>query len=385
MSEVYRVCIYGAGGVGGYLAARLSQKGVDVTVVARGEHLRTIQASAFDHGLKLTSISGDFVASVKAVENPSDVGIVDLVVVACKSWQVEGIAPSIKSMLGDETIVVPTQNGIEAPERLAAVLGSQHVLGGYIRIQALVKGPGHILHDGLAVPELGAGELPGSGRFCKRQLERMANAFDGAVGVCLKVEEDVWMKMWRKLLAIAAYSVDSRRLSTVELKSKKHFWPSTPGLACYTAGWFYKAASRRPEWKRVTSSCPLSSMVCSSSGVCTASRGNIGEVVQCDLSATLFMDCLLETQRVALANGVKFEEDTVEIVWREFKGLAANSPTNTPSLMRDMLAGRMSELDDQLGAVVRVAARLGVDVPRLATLYAALMVQEQRNRSSSRM
>ena len=41
-----------------------------------------------DHGLKLTSISGDFVASVKAVENPSDVGIVDLVVVACKSWQV---------------------------------------------------------------------------------------------------------------------------------------------------------------------------------------------------------------------------------------------------------------------------------------------------------
>eukprot|EP00959_Pyramimonas_sp_CCMP1952_P150234 3143949-Pyramimonas_sp.AAC.1 len=97
------------------------------------------------------------------------------------------------------------------------------------------------------------------------------------------------------------------------------------------------------------------------------------------------MDCLLETQRVALANGVKFEEDTVEIVWREFKGLAANSPTNTPSLMRDMLAGRMSELDDQLGAVVRVAARLGVDVPRLATLYAALMVQEQRNRSSSRM
>uniref|UniRef100_A0A7S0WR07 2-dehydropantoate 2-reductase n=1 Tax=Pyramimonas obovata TaxID=1411642 RepID=A0A7S0WR07_9CHLO len=320
MSEPYRVCIYGAGGVGGYLAARLAQNGVDVTVVARGEHLKTIQ----DSGLKLTSISGDFVASVKATEDPSEIGIVDLVIVASKSWQVEAIAPSIQPLLGRETIVVPTQNGIEAPERLGAVLGEEHVLGGYIRIQALVQGPGHILHDGLDVAEFGTGLLPGSGSFCKRQLERMAQAFQGAIGLCLKVQEDVWMKMWRKILAICAYS-----------------------------------------------------------GVCTASRGNIGDVVECDASATLFQECLLETHRVALASGVKLSEDEVEVVWKEFKGLAAASPTNTPSLMRDMLAGRPSELDDQLGAVVRAAGRARVEVPRVAALYAALMVQEQRNRRAA--
>jgi ketopantoate reductase len=76
-------------------------------------------------------------------------------------FQVEGIAPCLKPLLGPETLVAPTQNGIEAPEKLAAALGKEHILGGYIRIQALVKGPGHIDHDGLVVAEFGTGALPG--------------------------------------------------------------------------------------------------------------------------------------------------------------------------------------------------------------------------------
>lgn len=78
--------------------------------------------------------------------------------------QVETIAPSLKSWLGPETLVVPTQNGVEAPERLAAQLGKERVLGGYIRIQALVQEPGHIVHDGLMQAEFGVGALPGKKR-----------------------------------------------------------------------------------------------------------------------------------------------------------------------------------------------------------------------------
>jgi len=313
------VCVYAAGGVGGYLAARLAQNGCDVTVIARGAHLKAIQES----GLKVTSLAGDFTVSVKATDTTANVGPVDLVIVGCKAWQVEGIAPCLKPLLGPETLVAPTQNGIEAPEKLAAALGKEHILGGYIRIQALVKGPGHIDHDGLVVAEFGTGALPGSGSFCTRQLERMAQAFEGAVGLSLIVEEDIWMKMWKKLLGIVAYS-----------------------------------------------------------GVCTASRGTIGEVMGCHESAMLLRECLLETQKVAIANGVAFAEDTADQVFADLKGLAANSPLNTPSLMRDMLAGRVSELDDQLGAVLRVAKCHGVDIPRVETLYATLLVQDRRNRDA---
>jgi len=317
-SRALRVGVFGAGGVGGYLAARLASCGADVTVVARGEHLQAIK----DHGLKLTSISGSCTVLVKATDDPSQVGEMDLAIVACKSWQVETIAPSLKSWLGPETLVVPTQNGVEAPERLAAQLGKERVLGGYIRIQALVQEPGHIVHDGLMQAEFGVGALPGAGSFVPKRLQVVKAAFRDAVGLELVLCDDVWSKMWRKLSAICAYS-----------------------------------------------------------GVCTASRSDIGEVVACPESKGLLVQLLTETLQVAISNGVGLPHEEVDGIVKEYEGLAANSPSNTPSLMRDMLAGRPSELDDQLGAVLRYAARSGTSTPGVAALHAVLLPQERRNRA----
>eukprot|EP00976_Prorocentrum_cordatum_P091772 1188656-Prorocentrum_minimum.AAC.3 len=226
MSEVYRVCIYGAGGVGGYLAARLSEKGVDVTVIARGEHLSAIRET----GLLLTSVAGDYKASVKATDTTSEVGIVDLIIVCCKSWQgfgesaftensqrklprgiseilnVADVATTLPPMVGDNTIVVPTQNGVEAPERLARVVGKERVLGGYMRIMALIQAPGHVVHNGVSSAELGVGIMPGveTSETLKHQLERMRGVFCGATGLILVVEDDIWMRMWWKLVYIGS-------------------------------------------------------------------------------------------------------------------------------------------------------------------------------------
>ena len=140
---VVRIAVFGTGGIGGYLGGRLAQAGEEVALIARGEHLRAIR----EHGLKVHSIKGDFVVrSALATDDPAEVGVVDAVIVGVKAWQVTEAAEAMRPMVGPETFVVPVQNGVEAPEQLAAVLGSQHVVGGLGGIISFIVGPGHIRH-----------------------------------------------------------------------------------------------------------------------------------------------------------------------------------------------------------------------------------------------
>ena len=80
-----KICIFGAGAIGGYLATHLAQNdGVDVSVIARGEHLEAIRRN----GLVIESPRGDMRARVAASDNPADLGVQDFVIVALKSHQV---------------------------------------------------------------------------------------------------------------------------------------------------------------------------------------------------------------------------------------------------------------------------------------------------------
>ncbi|MBW2491990.1 MAG: 2-dehydropantoate 2-reductase, partial [Deltaproteobacteria bacterium] len=122
-----RIAIFGAGSVGGYFGGRLSQIGEDVVFIARGEHLNAM----LTHGLRVDSINGDFtVQPVKATDEPSKAGKVDMVLVGVKAWQVSEAAEAMRPMIGPETFVLPLQNGFEAPAQLSEILGDQHVLGG---------------------------------------------------------------------------------------------------------------------------------------------------------------------------------------------------------------------------------------------------------------
>src|SRR5262249_59190826 len=118
-----RVAIYGTGGAGGYFGAHLARTGEDVTFVARGQHLKAIQA----HGLCVETSAGEFVIHpAKAMDDPTQVAPVDVIFLGVKAWQVGEAARNMQPIGGPQTPVLPLQNGVEAPSQLAAIIVPRH-------------------------------------------------------------------------------------------------------------------------------------------------------------------------------------------------------------------------------------------------------------------
>ena len=194
-----RIAIFGTGGVGGYFGGRLAQAGEDVVFIARGDHLQAIS----DHGLRVDSIKGDFVLeSVQATDDPAEVGMVDMVLLGVKAWQVPEAAEAIRPMVGSETVVLPLQNGVEAPSQLTAVLGDEHVLGGLCGLMTFIVEPGHIRHAG-ADPFIRFGEL--DNRPSER-VARLNQAFDRASGINTEIPPDIQVALWQKFLFVTPWS-----------------------------------------------------------------------------------------------------------------------------------------------------------------------------------
>src|SRR5271157_3597740 len=100
--------IAGAGAIGAYVGARMANAGVDVTLFARGPHLRAMQ----QHGVRVKSVEGDFAAHPKIAGSLEEVGPVDVVILGVKAHGLTQLAPQLKAVLGPETTVVGTQNGV---------------------------------------------------------------------------------------------------------------------------------------------------------------------------------------------------------------------------------------------------------------------------------
>jgi len=194
-----RIAVFGSGGVGGYFGGRLAQAGEDIVFIARGEHLKAIRQS----GLRVDSIAGDFmIHPAQATDTPAEVGAVDAVLVTVKAWQVSEAAEVMKPMVGPNTMVIPLENGVDAPDQLAAVLGAEHVLGGLCRISVFIAAPGHIKHVAIQ-PHIAFGEL--NGRPSER-VEVLRQAFARAQGMTVAVPLDIRAALWEKFLFIAAIS-----------------------------------------------------------------------------------------------------------------------------------------------------------------------------------
>jgi 2-dehydropantoate 2-reductase len=311
-----RIAIYGTGAVGGYFGGRLAQAGQDVVFLARGEHLRAIR----EHGLRVTSIAGDFIIRpAHATDRPDDVGPVDTVLVSVKAWQVPDVALAMRPLVGPDTFVVPLQNGVEAPEQLAGVLGAEHVLGGLCRIIAQVTGPGHIRHSG-AEPYIAFGELDAaeSGVRTTGRAERLREAFARAQGVSVEISPDIRAAMWLKFLFIASVS-----------------------------------------------------------GVGAVTRAPIGVVRGRPETRLMLEQAFEEVAAVAAALGVALPANAVE----ETMAFVDTLPDDgTASMQRDIMAGRPSELETQNGAVVRLGQVTGVPVPLHTFIYRSLLPLELRAR-----
>lgn len=197
--NVRRVAVFGSGAVGGYFGGRLAEAGEDVTFIARGVHLRALR----EDGLSVESPAGDFhIKPVRATDDPSDVGPVDVVLLGVKAWQVHEAARAMRPLVGADTMVLPLQNGVEAPSELVDVLGAEPVLGGLCKIAAAAVSPGRIRHMGID-PVVTFGELDG------RRSERIAalkRVFDAATGVRAEISEDILAAMWGKFVFICGVS-----------------------------------------------------------------------------------------------------------------------------------------------------------------------------------
>jgi len=193
-----RICIFGAGAVGGYFGGRLAQAGNDVTFIARGNHLEAIQTK----GLKVESINGDFTVNpAMATSDPKSVGTVDLVLCCVKSWQVAQAAEAIVPLVGPQTIVMPLQNGVEAHTTLARTISAERVLPGLCKIISMVAGPGHIRHMA-ADPYLAFGETDGQS---SPRTEDIARVFADVQGVTIAVSGNILAGLWKKFMLIAPW------------------------------------------------------------------------------------------------------------------------------------------------------------------------------------
>jgi len=305
-----RIAIIGAGGVGGYFGGKLAQGGADVVFIVRGATLDVMRT----RGLRVDSIKGDFVVErPNATDDPASAGKVDAVFVTVKTWQIAAAAESIKPMIGDDTMVVPLENGIDAPDQLAAVLGRDHVLGGLCGIVSFIAAPGHIRHIG-AEPFMMFGELD------NRRTARVERLRDECLraGVQADIPSDIHHALWSKFVFIA----------------------------------------------------PMS-------GLGAATRVPIGVWRSMPETRALATRAIREIADLARARGVDLGAEAVERTLGRFDGL---TPDATSSLQRDIIEGKPSELDAQLGAVVRLGRAAGVPTPVCETLLALLLPQEQNAR-----
>jgi 2-dehydropantoate 2-reductase len=190
-----RVVIVGAGGVGGLLGALLSRAGAEVAFVARGEQLRALKGP----GLRVTSPLGAMsIGPLELAEDPARLAAADLVLVAVKAWQVRELAPRLRPLLREGTLVLPVQNGVEAADDLAAALGEGPVVGAVLHVLSRIEAPGQILHEG-PPPRFTVGERKGAPK--SDRLEKLVATLKRA-GIEAKIAPDIAAVLWEKLLFV---------------------------------------------------------------------------------------------------------------------------------------------------------------------------------------
>lgn len=186
------------GGIGGFLAVKLSNSGHQVATIARGAHLKAIRES----GLTLSGPSGvEYARPWIATDAPADVGIVDAIIFGVKGDALEDAARACIPMLGPETVVIPFLNGVEASDRLLEILPEGNVANGVARVSTTISAPGVITQTGAF----------NSFTFAERdsqpsaRIEALREAIDNA-GSSAPPTDDIEGDLWSKFVLFTALS-----------------------------------------------------------------------------------------------------------------------------------------------------------------------------------
>jgi 2-dehydropantoate 2-reductase len=205
-----KVCIYGAGAIGGFIGTRLARTGsCSVAAVARGATLQALRR----HGWRLRQAGELLQAPAQAVEDPREVGVMDLVVVAVKGPALAEVAQRIGPMLGDDTVVLPAMNGVpwwfaqstpalageplrsvDPDGAIAARIPLAQVVGCVVHASTFTPEPGLVeqrMGQGLIIGEPAGGASPRVHRL--GELLRRAG-FDTTESE--NIRKDIWYKLW---------------------------------------------------------------------------------------------------------------------------------------------------------------------------------------------
>src|SRR5689334_17490773 len=322
-----RFLIAGAGAIGGYVGACMARAGQDVTLYARGPHLRAMQ----ENGLRVLSAEGDFEVRPRVTGNLADAGPVDVLIIGVKAHGLTELAPQLRPLIGANTTVVSTQNGIPwwyfqvgagefeglPLERvdpggvIGAAIDPHRVVGSIVYLATEMAEPGVIRHT--EGNRISLGEPDGS------RSER-CRAIAGALiqaGLRCPVTPRIRTEIWVKLLGNVAFN------------------PISALTRATLAG-----IARDPDV------CP---------------------VVRCIMA---------EVEAVARKLGVEIPIS----VDQRIAG-AEKVGEHKTSMLQDLEAGRPMELEPVVGAVVELGERLGIDMPHTRTVYACAKLLEAVNSS----
>jgi 2-dehydropantoate 2-reductase len=314
-----KVCVYGAGGIGGVIAARLALSGVETAIVARGEHLAAIQAS----GLTYQTPQGTEVIPIAASDDPAALGPQDVVISAVKAHQIPAVARRMLPLLGRDTAVVYAINGIPwwyfrksggpwNDRRLARLdpgdvlwneVGVDRTIGCVVNLPSAVTAPGVVRYEG-GNNRLALGEVNDSP---SSRLSALAEALTTA-GFTIETHRPIRFEVWNKLALIMVSS-------------------------------------------------PLSVLI-----------GRPARLAQSDSRLRdVARNAWLEVIAIAAAYGIKLDGD-VEAKLSAWSGAGSHRP----SILQDLDRGRPLEIDPQITVPVELAHDAGVPVPTL-DLLARLM------------
>lgn len=214
-----RICIFGAGAIGGFIGGRIAASGVPTSAVARGATLAALNA----HGWRIETIQtieagGRRVgAPVTASSDPAELGEQDVVILAVKAQALPAAVASIRPLLGSDTVVLTAMNGIpwwffdgfggpceglslqsvDPGGRIAAAIPTRHVLGAVVHMSCSVPEPGLVRHHsgtGLIV-----GEPDHTDSTRTRELVDLLRAAELDATVSRQIHTDIWYKLWGNL------------------------------------------------------------------------------------------------------------------------------------------------------------------------------------------
>jgi 2-dehydropantoate 2-reductase len=314
-----KVCVVGAGAIGGYMAVRLAHAGHTVSAIARGPHLAAIRAN----GLKLIEADRELVASdLTATDRVGDPGPQDVVLLALKAHQIVPVIDELPALLSPETVIVTLQNGIpwwyfqqvdgdyagrvvetvDPGGVLLRAIDPRRVIGCIAYPAATITEPGVIKHiEGNRFP---VGEL--DGRDSDRV--RMISGLFEEAGFKSRVLDDIRSEIWLKL------------------------------------------------WGNLTFN-PISALT----------HSTLVDICRFPLTRGLAATMMTEAQQVAERLGAHFRVP----MERRIAGAESVGKHKT-SMLQDVEAGKPLEVDGMLGVVVELAGMTGVEVPTLRALHACV-------------